>query len=191
MFWHASPTCCPSIRGCTCDLGPRPSELAIFDPQYINGLVQTEDYTRAMYRAGGPRTDNEIERLVSIRMRRQQRLIDGQLPLRLIIDEFALRREFGGPEVMRGQLDRLLELAELRWVSLQVLPSADSPGSSAGFIILDFPGRADPTVVYVEHEAGALYVEKHAQIRPYAAAYDRLRAAAHSPHDPAVLIAHC
>lgn len=190
-WWHAyAGGTLPKWFEVYVDLEAEASELSIFDAQYINGLVQTEEYARALYRAGRPEeTDEEIERLVAVRMKRQKRLVNNQLSLRLVIDELALQRPFGGREVMRHQLERLMELAELRRVSFQILPAGEQPGIMGGFHILEFAHPDDPPVVYVEHEAGALYLEKAAQIRAYGRAYDRLRAAARSPQDSAVQIA--
>ena len=172
------------------DLEEEASDLAIFDPQYINGLVQTEDYARAMYRVGRPAdADTTIDRLVAVRMERQRRLVDGDMTLRLVMDESALSKQFGGPALMRGQLQRLLDLAELRRVEMQILPAIEQPGIIGGFHLLDFSDPDDPAVVYIEHEAGAWYLEKPPQIHAYARAYDRLRAAARSPQESVVHVA--
>lgn len=172
------------------DLEEEASDLAIFDPQYINGLVQTEDYAREMYRIGRPNdADDTIDRLVAVRMERQRKLVDGGMSLRLVMDESVLSKQFGGPAVMKGQLRRLLDLAELRRVEMQILPAAGQPGIIGGFHLLDFPDPQDPPVVYIEHEAGAWYLEKPPQIHAYARAYDRLRAAARSPQDSVAHVA--
>ncbi|BCJ39300.1 transcriptional regulator [Actinocatenispora thailandica] len=164
------------------DLEEEASDLAIFDPQYVNGLVQTENYAREMYRIGRrDDPDDTIERLVAVRMERQRRLVDGGMSLRLIMDESVLGKQFGGRDVMRAQLQRLLDLADLRRVEMQLLPTEGQPGIIGGFHMLDFPDPNDPPVVYIEHEAGAWYLEKPPQIHAYARAYDRLRAAALSP----------
>ena len=132
-----------------------------------------------MYMAARPdESEASIERYIAMRLERQKRLADGKLRLHLIIDESVLRREFGGPEVMRGQLEHLIKMSKLRRVSLQVLPERGQPGINGGFTILEFPEEDDPTVVYIEHDAGALTLEKPTQVRQYTRAYGRLQTAA-------------
>jgi uncharacterized protein DUF5753 len=178
-WWHSYVgTALPKWFELYVDLEAEASELSIFDPQYINGLVQTEEYARAMMAARPDESDKDIDRTVAMRMERQKRLTEGRLRLQLIIDESALRREFGSPEVMKGQLEHLLELSKLRRVSLQILPERSQPGIVGGFTILEFPEEDDPTVVYIEHDAGALTLEKPTHVRQYTRAYGRLRTAA-------------
>lgn len=160
------------------DLEGEADTLSVYDNQFVNGLVQTEGYARALYRAGRPDdTDEQIDKLVQLRMDRQKRLVDGGLSLILIVDEMALRRPYGAPEVMRQQYRHLLELAALPRIQITVLPFDAQPGVVGSFTLLDFPAEEDPSVVYIEHEAGAMYLEKPAEIRRYARAYGRLQTA--------------
>lgn len=190
-WWHAyAGGTLPKWFEVYVDLEAEASELSIFDPQYINGLVQTEDYARALYLAGRPdESDEEIERLVAVRMARQKRLVDGKMSLKLILDQWALRREFGSPDITRAQLERLLELGQLRRATIQVLPNRNQPGIMGGFTILEFEDECDLPVVYTESEAGGLYQEKPVQIRQYARAYGRLQTAALDPEASANHIA--
>ena len=156
------------------------------------GLFQTPDYARAILREVQVRdTDEQVERLVDLRMKRQE-VLDRNPPLDvwMILDEAVVRRTIGGPGVMAGQLARLVEESKKPNVTLQVLPFAS--GSHAGlrgpFSILEFPERADADVAYVESVAGIIYLEKEREVRTAAEAFDRLRAAALSPGQSTALI---
>lgn len=161
------------------DLEQEADTLSIYDAQFVNGLAQTEEYARALFRASRPdATSERIDKLVQLRMDRQRRVVDGKVSLILILDELALRRRFGDHGIMRRQYEHLLELADIPGVSLAVLSVDAQPGVVGSFTVLDFPADEDPSVVYIEHEVGALYLEKSAQIRQYARAYGRLQTAA-------------
>jgi transcriptional regulator with XRE-family HTH domain len=161
------------------DLEGEADSLQIVDMQFVNGLVQTAEYARAVYRAARPDADaDQIETLVQLRMDRQKRLTSGGQDLTLVIDETALLRQYGGPDVMRDQYRHLVELAERPRISVALVPADAQAGVVGSFTILDFPEEDDPSVVYIEHDAGALYLEDPAEIRQYARAYGRLQTAA-------------
>jgi transcriptional regulator with XRE-family HTH domain len=189
-FWHSFTGVLPTWFHLYVDTEAEASGLATYDCQFINGLVQTEEYARALYQVARPDDEADaIDKMVALRLQRQQQVLNGKLKLRMILDEVALHRAYGGPSVLRGQLEHLLKIARLRRVSLQLLPaSPEQPAVAGSFHMLDFDHPDDPTLVYVETEAGALYLEKSEEIRAYARAYDRLRAAACSPEDSAARI---
>ena len=100
------------------------SVIRTFELQFVHGLFQTEDYARAVTLLGHTAAPAEdIERRVNMRLKRQD-LLGGAEPPQVwsVIDEGALRRPVGGRAVMRAQLERLIELAELRHVTVQVVP---------------------------------------------------------------------
>jgi transcriptional regulator with XRE-family HTH domain len=159
----------------------------------LPGLLQTADYARAVLQEMFPRhTTEQIERLVDLRMTRQQRL-DEDPPLELwaIIDEAVIRRVVGGPERMSRQLQHLIAAAGRQGMTIQVLPfsSGAHAGHGGPFSILEFPERSDAEVAYVESGAGIIYLEKDKEVRARAEAFDRLRAAALSPPESVDLIA--
>jgi transcriptional regulator with XRE-family HTH domain len=161
------------------------SSLRTFQ-HHVHGLLQTEGYARAMLR-GGHLSDSEgVERLVALRMRRQD-MLTKPTPIELwaVIDEAALHRLMGGAEVMQGQLAHLVEVAELPNVTLQVLPFAK--GAHAGvigaFTLIEFPDATDNDVVYVDSPAGNIYLEKDKDLRRYTLVFDHLRAAALPPDE--------
>jgi transcriptional regulator with XRE-family HTH domain len=161
--------------------------LLNYETLFIPGLLQTEDYARAVYRGGSPTaTNEEIQRLVEARMSRQA-VLTRESPLRLwtIIDEAALHRPVGGHKIMAAQLDHLAEsAAELPHVTLQVIPyeAGAHPGMAGAFAVLQFGGDP-PTgdVVYVESPSGSLFLEDETDVIRFARNFEHLRAAALAP----------
>ncbi|GGZ52353.1 transcriptional regulator [Streptomyces inusitatus] len=152
-----------------------------FNCLYVPGLLQTRAYTEAVQHASEMRlSPEEIERLVDIRMKRQDILTRAK-PLHLwaILDESVIRRVVGSRSVMKDQLDHLLNANESPGITLQVLPFSRGAHSAAmgSFVIL---GGAEPSldVVYVDIHAGSLFMEKTAELDRYRLAFDYLRAQA-------------
>jgi transcriptional regulator with XRE-family HTH domain len=171
------------------------AELRAFEPMTIYGLLQTEAYARALFDAlvQAPEpgiSPDTVESKVKVRMERQSALTRPN-PLRLwvILDEAAIRRLIGGPEVMREQYARLVKAARLPSVKLQVLPLGDSanPVPATNFTIIEFAEEADANVVYVELLTGGIFVEG-SKVRRYNVTYNNLRAAALSPTKSIALI---
>jgi len=168
------------------------AEIRAYEVGLIPGLLQTEDYARAVISIGmltGSRGD--VERLVKLASARQPALIAADPPrFWAVLDEAALRRQVGGPRVMRQQLEHLLELAQLPNVAIQVIPFGGGahPAMGRSFAILSFAERADPDVVYLEDLTSALYLEDAAEVDCYITSFDHLRAAALSFADSASLI---
>jgi transcriptional regulator with XRE-family HTH domain len=191
-WWSVYDDVLPTGFGIYVGLEAEAAGLRSFEGEVVQGLFQTPDYARAILREVQVRdTDEQIERLVDLRMKRQE-VLDREpaLDVWMILDEAVVRRTIGGPEVMRDQLARLVEASRKPNVTLQVLPFAS--GSHAGlrgpFSILEFPERADADVAYVESVAGIIYLEKEREVRTCAEAFDRLRAAALSPGQSTDLI---
>ncbi|MEU3996178.1 helix-turn-helix transcriptional regulator [Streptomyces fungicidicus] len=152
-----------------------------FSCVYVPGLLQTRAYSTALQRANEiPLEPAEIERLVNIRMKRQEILTRPKPPrLWAILDESVIRRVVGSQEAMREQLDRLLEANDSPHITLQVLPFAKGAHSAAlgSFVIL---GGAESAldVVYVDFHAGSLFLEKEEELERYRLAFEYLRAQA-------------
>lgn len=159
----------------------------------LPGLLQTEPYVRALFACDSlPRTTKELKDDVTVRLIRKRRLMDEDNPLELaaIVDEAALRRRVGGGEVMRSQLEQLVEAANLPTVTLQVLPLRNGAHSSmdSGFTLLTFPEDYNPEMLYVSYATGALHIEDEAEIQAARLMFDRLRTEALSPNDSTTLI---
>jgi transcriptional regulator with XRE-family HTH domain len=158
----------------------------------IPGLFQTEDYARAIIKGTGPTLDAEaLDQRVDVRLTRQA-ILTKQRPVevRAVLDEAAVRRMVGGHDVMRRQLGRMLELAELPNVIIQVIPfeTGAHPGTMMGaFTILGFDHPADPGLVYVEGDSDP-YPDRDGDLQRYTMAFDHLRAAALSVSQTATLL---
>jgi transcriptional regulator with XRE-family HTH domain len=161
------------------------SLIRSFELQFVHGLFQTEDYARAVTILGyGPGAIDEIERRVSVRVRRQAVLTSADPPrVWFVIDEAALRRPMGGRQVMRAQLEHLLETTALPHVTIQVVPFRRGGHAAAGgsFTILRFAAPDLPDVVYLEQLTSALYLEERRDVDHYMEVMNRLSAEAHTP----------
>lgn len=166
--------------------------LLNYECLFVPGLLQTEEYARAALQRGMPTaTKEEIDRLVEARMSRQA-VLTRDPPLRLwtIVDEAALHRPVGGRDIMRLQLERLAEAAELPHVTVQALPYdvGGHPGMAGSFVILQFgePGTSD--VIYIESQAGDLFLENETDVARFTGIFEYLRALALPPEASAALI---
>jgi transcriptional regulator with XRE-family HTH domain len=157
--------------------------LRVYEPQIIPGLLQTHGYAEAVISGALPEsTATDIDKRVSVRTRRQDRIKDEERPLRLwaVIDEGALRRVVGNKQLMIQQLEHLVEQSHLPHVTVQVLPfeMGAHPGISGHYAILEFPDTSDSSVVYIEGVTSDLYLEKAQDVAKYSVMYEHLRAQA-------------
>jgi transcriptional regulator with XRE-family HTH domain len=157
--------------------------LRVYEPQVVPGLLQTRSYAEALINGALPEAPpTDIDKRVSVRARRQDRITTQEGPLRLwaVIDEAALRRMVGGRQVMIEQLEQLVELSHLPHVTVQVLPfdMGAHPGINGQYAILEFPDAADSSVVYIEGVTSDLYLEKANDVQRYSVMYEHLRAQA-------------
>ncbi|KUM70829.1 helix-turn-helix domain-containing protein [Streptomyces curacoi] len=161
--------------------------IRTFELQYVPGLLQTEDYTRAVVERGLPSApDREVRRRVELRMRRRELLHRPDAPrLWAIVDESVLLRVLGSREVMREQLEHLEEMARLPHVTVQIVP-LDVTNASAPAIpvtYLRFGGVDLPDVVYLEHLRSAAFLEDQDETEEYRIALDRLGDEALNPRE--------
>ncbi|MBW5485070.1 helix-turn-helix domain-containing protein [Streptomyces bambusae] len=165
------------------------ASLRTYEPQVVPGLLQTPEYASALIRGALPETaPADIDKRVQVRMRRQLRLSEtennnpelGPLRLWAVIDEAALRRRVGDPQVMVRQLEHLIEQSEQPHVTVQVMPfeMGAHPGVNGQYAILEFPDTSDSTVVYIEGVTSDLYLEKANDVQRYSVMYEHLRAQA-------------
>lgn len=166
--------------------------IRTYEVQFVPGLLQTEDYARAVISVGGwGLPDQEIERRVSLRMERQKVLAQSETPrLWAVVDEAALRRPIGGSEVMRAQLEHLIDLTKEPNIVLQVMPFRSGGHSAEGgaFTILRFDDPELPDVVYVEQLTGALYLDNRKDLDRYTGAMERLCVDSTTPDETAAIL---
>ena len=191
-WWHAYSDTIQQQFATYVGLESAASEIRVYEVSLIPGLLQTEDYARAVIRSGTMNGHHDdIERKVALRMARQPALTRADPPmLWTVVDEAALRRAVGGAELMRAQLEHLLELASLKNVAMQVIPftAGAHPAMGRPFVILVFPERIDPDVVYLEDLTSAFYLEDVAEVDRYNVFFNHLSATALSFEDSAALV---
>ncbi|MFD0337905.1 helix-turn-helix transcriptional regulator [Streptomyces sp. NPDC127117] len=168
------------------DMEAKAAYISTYQAQLVYGLLQTEEYARAVLAAGMP---DDLESQVAARIERQRILERGRPPLAwVVLDEAALYRPMGGHEVMRRQLLRLLEFAGHRWMRIQVLPFAAGEHTSlaGSFNLLRFDD--DPDIVYTEDVISGHMTASPEAVREASLRYAHLQAAALSVKDSAALI---
>ncbi len=158
------------------ELEDEAEQASMLEGEFVPGLIQTAGYARALIGAGEP--EDEVDRLVSIRMDRQQRLLhDHPLKLRVLLGEAALFTEVGGPDVLRAQLDQLVALArDASSVRIRVLPfsAGARPALGRNFTILSFPDDADPDVIFAESVTYFVLEDETVEVEKFQAAYNQL-----------------
>ena len=166
-----------------------------YESMFVPGLLQTEDYARAVVRAWQARPDPDaLERAVTARMARQE-IFDRPDPPEIwaVLDEAVISRPVGGPEVMRAQLHHLIEVSTRpnSPLTLQMLPFAVGahPGMDGTFVVLDFHAPKDPPIVYLETATDGLYLEERTDIERYTLRFSHLVARALGPDESRTMIA--
>lgn len=163
------------------------SEVREWHLGHVPGLLQTREYVSAVIRSGIEASEQHFQEQTELRLQRQQSLWRDEGPLRLhaILDEAVLHRVVGNPEIMREQLDQLVEAGQSSQVTLQVIPFSAGPhrGQLGGFHWLGFPRESDLDVVYMESQLGGLYLEERSEVEVVAAEFDQLQRTALSSED--------
>jgi transcriptional regulator with XRE-family HTH domain len=157
--------------------------IGTYEPSIIPGLLQTQDYARAMIRAMDIYADADVDVVVEQRMARQEILsrADDPVSYTAIIDEAALRRPLGGEErraiVMRDQLDKLITLNERSTITVLVVPFENGahPGMGGGFSVMELRDPKDPTIVYVEAMREGTLLADDESVRYYRQVLERGR----------------
>ncbi|GAA0525871.1 transcriptional regulator [Saccharopolyspora subtropica] len=162
------------------------ARIQTYEIQFVPGLLQTERYARAVATQGRPEfTEEELDRRVRLRMQRQKLLHQPKGPrLWAVIDESVLHRPIGGVEVLREQIEHLLDVTALPTVTLQILPfELGRSGAEGAFTILRFAEPEIPDIVYLEHLCGALYLDKPDEVEVYSKVSHRLAVDAQTPEE--------
>ncbi|GLW10869.1 transcriptional regulator [Microtetraspora sp. NBRC 13810] len=186
-WWHRFNDLLPSWFQAYVGLEEAATRIRTYEVQFIPGLLQTKEYARAVITAGAAGLgSHEIARRVDLRMERQRVLDGGDGPFFwAVIDEAALRRPIGGADVMRAQVEHLLDLMRQPNITIQVMPFSFGGHSAEGgaFSILRFQDSELPDVVYVEQLASALYLDKREDVDRYGEVMERLCAVSTTPDE--------
>src|SRR6266516_2336014 len=190
-WWHRYNDILPSWFQVYVGLEDAATLIRTYEVQFIPGLLQTEDYARAVMGVGNASAAEDVERRVRLRTERQ-RLLNRRRGPRLwaVIDGAALRRLIGGAEVMRAQLEHLLEALKLPNVILQVMPFRTGGHAAEGgpFTLLRFPEPDLPDVIYVEQLTSALYLDRREDVDTYVEVMERLCVESEPPESTAEII---
>lgn len=184
-WWTKYSDILPGWFGTYLGLETAATTIRSFEIQFVHGLLQTEDYARAVTRLGRKTAPpGEIERRVALRLSRQT-LLDRPTPPRIwsVMDEAVLRRPVGGPAVMRAQFRHLIEMATLPHVTLQIVPFARGGHAAecGSFTVLRFEEQDLPDVVYIEQLTGAMYLDQRSDVEHYLEVVDELSGEALTP----------
>jgi transcriptional regulator with XRE-family HTH domain len=181
----------PSYFAPVIDLETRAIRVHEWEMRAVPGLLQTEDYARAVISAGRPRDSAAVvDRTVSARLERQAILARDNPPMLWhVLHEGLLRHVVGGPEIMGGQLDKLTAMAREPGIVIQVLPftAGDHPGTDGPIVVYDFDG--EPSVAYTECKGWGRIVESASEVGDLTVVLNMIRAAALPPRESAGLIA--
>jgi hypothetical protein len=194
-WWHAYGDVLDTWFQNYLDLEQAAELIRTYEVQFVPGLLQTPEYARAVMEAGtiGHTGPEAVERHVSLRMARQKLLTREHPPhLWVIIDETVLRRPVSiDGQVMRDQLDRLLDASESGHVTIQVAEFRDGPhpGTSAPFELFRFAEPELPDMVYTEYLTGALYLDSRHEVAAHLEVLDHMTAGAASAQRTKEIIA--
>ncbi|MEU2734786.1 helix-turn-helix transcriptional regulator [Streptomyces sp. NPDC007095] len=160
-------------------------ELHVYDTHIVNGLVQTEEYARAVFTMRRPLLDEEtIEQRVAARLARQEIFSRKSRPLMsFVIEEAVLHRPVGGSAVLRGQLEQILLIGHNRNVEVQVMPTAraDHAGLSGPFTLIETVGQR--RIAYAEVASVSALLTERKAVRELEAQYGIIRAQALTPSE--------
>jgi transcriptional regulator with XRE-family HTH domain len=184
-WWHDYSDILPSWFEEYISLEEAATRISGYEVQFVPGLLQTEDYARAvtLLSYSNPK---EISRRVSLRMARQARLSGAEaVSLAMVLDEGALSRPIGGSSVMRGQLRHLIEMSQRPNVTIQILPFKVGGHAAAGgsFSVLHFAESDLTDIVFLEQLSTAQYLEKPDMVGKYLTVMERLRLEAATTED--------
>ncbi|MEV6760108.1 MULTISPECIES: helix-turn-helix transcriptional regulator [unclassified Streptomyces] len=177
-WWHTYRDVLPTWFSAYVSLETGAKTLRTYEPHYATGLLQTPEYARSVLSGGFPNDrDEDLERRVNLRLRRQALLERADAPtLWVVMEEAVLHRVVGGPQVMRTQIERLLEVSELAHVSVDVVPftAGAHVGACAPFTYFRFEEPELPDVVYSEILSGAMYLDQRSDVVAHLEAHNRM-----------------
>lgn len=178
-WWHSYTDVLPHWFPTYVGLEGSASVIRSYEVQFVHGLLQTEAYAHAVVSRGmKDGGDADVDRRVALRLERQKYLVSENAPdFQVVLDEAALRRPYGDREVMRGQLQHLIDMSERPNVRLQIMPFSfgGHAGESGAFTILSFPQSDLSDVVYMEQLSSALYLDKPEDVAQYDKALTELQ----------------
>ncbi|RFU82813.1 XRE family transcriptional regulator [Streptomyces triticagri] len=177
-WWHSYRDAVPSWFTAYVSLESGAKTLRTYEPQYVTGLLQTRDYAHAVLRGGLPNgTEEELTRRVEVRLARQSLLEREDAPtLWVVMEEAVLHKAVGSPQIMREQIEQLLEVSERPHISLDIVPFAAGAhvGACAPFTYFRFEEPELPDIVYSELLSASVYLDQRADVVSHLEAHSRM-----------------
>ncbi|MFD8572744.1 helix-turn-helix domain-containing protein [Streptomyces sp. NPDC059639] len=177
-WWHSYRDVVPGWFTAYVSLETDAKTLRTYEPQYVTGLLQTPEYAHAVLRGGLPNgSEEELARRVELRLRRQGLLDREDAPtLWVVMEEAVLHRMVGSPDVMREQIERLLDLSELPHISIDIVPFTAGAhiGACAPFTYFRFEEPELPDIVYSELLSAAVYLDQREDVVAHLEAHSRM-----------------
>ncbi|MET8471854.1 helix-turn-helix transcriptional regulator [Streptomyces sp. NPDC006422] len=177
-WWHSYRDAVPSWFTAYVSLETDAKTLRTYEPQYVTGLLQTPDYARAVLRGGLPNgSEEDLERRVELRLRRQGLLDKEDAPtLWVVMEEAVLHKEVGSADIMREQIERLLDMSELPHISVDIVPFSAGAhvGACAPFTYFRFEEPELPDIVYSELLSASVYLDQRADVVSHLEAHSRM-----------------
>ncbi|OEV12940.1 helix-turn-helix domain-containing protein [Streptomyces nanshensis] len=178
-WWHTFRDALPEWFRAYVSLETSASVLRVYEPHYVTGLLQTPDYARSVIGAGFPEAPGDaLEQRVELRLRRQKLMDSPNAPaLWVVMEEAALLRAVGGRRLMRGQIDRLLDVLDHPGIALRILPlsAGAHSGTSGHFTYFRFEERELQDIVYTEVGlTSALYYDQHSDVVTHLETHNRM-----------------
>lgn len=186
-WWHAHSDTMPDWFATWVGFEADAKEIRVYQSELVPGLLQHESYVRAMRAIHGATSEAEIDKSVAFRLARQSRFEVKPPTYQVVLNEAVVRRPVGD---MASQLRHLIAMSERPTVTLQVLPYEVGAhrGMNGPFSLLTLPDEPSPNFVYLEHEDGALYLERPVDLARYTGKFDSISAQALSPVDTRALL---
>jgi transcriptional regulator with XRE-family HTH domain len=192
-WWEAYGDVLPNAYETYIGFEAEAAEILSYEAMVVPGLLQTDEYARAVIDADDSWNDPDIAaQRVAVRMARQSVLTRQPPPeLRLVLDEAVVRRQIGGSEVIRRQLRYLVDLSQRENITLQILPLAVTvhAGLNGSFVILRFPADEDQSLVYCEGLTGGVFRTKPEELRSYQSNFEALCESSLTPNESADFLA--
>ncbi|MFE2733510.1 helix-turn-helix domain-containing protein [Streptomyces sp. NPDC059349] len=190
-WWHSYRDVVPSWFTAYVSLETGAKTLRTYEPQYVTGLLQTPGYARAVLRGGLPNgSEEELVRRVELRLHRQSLLEREDAPtLWVVMEEAVLHRTVGSPDVMREQIEWLLDVSELAHISVDIVPftAGAHVGACAPFTYFRFEEPELPDIVYSELLSASVYLDQRADVVAHLEAHSRMALATSSEDSRALL----
>ena len=179
-WWHAYGDAVEPQFATFLGLESEASEIRLYRVNFVPSLLQTEDYARAMIAALMSNLGHGNEQQFALTMERQRQAKNNPIKVWVVLDEAALRRQVGGREIMRAQLEHLIDMSAMPNVFFQVIPfgSGAHIAMEVPFAVLSFPDIADPDVVWLRYPTGCHWIEDSDEVDMYRAFFHHQQAAA-------------